>query len=79
MNGNSSLEDVALAISVSEICYGQSGNVPLTLGQIHSALSQVPHADIDAMLQRLNEHKLIRLGIAGGDVHGTTCTATPPR
>jgi S1-C subfamily serine protease len=72
MNGNFSPEEIALAISIGKVCYGQSGSdQPLTLAQVYEALPGVPQAQIDPMLQRLNGCRLLSLAIVGGTVHAT--------
>ena len=64
MNGNFNPEEVALAINIGKVCYGQSGSdQPLTLAQIYEALPGVLPAQIDAMLQRLDGCRLLRLAI----------------
>jgi hypothetical protein len=71
MNGMFTPEEVTLAIGIGEVCYGTSGNVPLPLAQIHAALAPAGPADIDTMLHRLNDRRLVRLAIGGNDVHPT--------
>jgi hypothetical protein len=72
MNGNFSPEEVALANRIGQVCYGQpGGDAPLALAQIYDALADVPHPLIDAMLQRLDGCRLLRLAIGGGSVHPT--------